>query len=367
MGLPALPFELAMENLLNPEDLEANRAGKITDAQRQRIGSPVSGMIGLGSMLLSVWFIPGLCFVLTIALIILRVSFLLILLFFTIMSGITVWIVAKSVITFLNQRSRIQKDLAAGVIKHAEGCLTFGKDGYQLDIGGQKLVVPRNLGGLLPGIIYSVYYLPETGLVLSAEKISIMDETEAKDRMLKILSMANRFSLQALAANRQGRMTGEQAPRFIGNILLGLIFMIFPALLIASAIYQSYIRHAAMNMSMTGVLVTIAFGLLFAAVSLWIIIPPIRDLLGGKAVCIEGIGGKTISASRSQSRSGRSSGKTTYTYYYLIDDQRFSVPKRAYPALIDGITYRLYYGLKSKTLLSIEPLESPARAEAINL
>ncbi len=70
------------------------------------------------------------------------------------------------------------------------------------------------------------------------------------------------------------------------------------------------------------------------------------DMLRGRVAMLEG----TVI---SQRRSGDEGG---YTYHYVIGRESFLVNESAYHALISGLPYRVYYGPKSKKLLSIEPL-----------
>lgn len=56
-----------------------------------------------------------------------------------------------------------------------------------------------------------------------------------------------------------------------------------------------------------------------------------------------------------------SGGEGPSYYYFVLDKQNFEVPSEAYDALLLGIRYQVYYLPQTKTLLSLEPLETPCR------
>jgi hypothetical protein len=89
-------------------------------------------------------------------------------------------------------------------------------------------------------------------------------------------------------------------------------------------------------------------GLAFASVGLVTLASGLRrvaDVLGGQ---VRTVAGKVIGEANS-------SGEST-TYYYKVDKLKFRVPAHAYTALVSGMSYRIYYTPRSKTLVSIEPL-----------
>jgi hypothetical protein len=82
------------------------------------------------------------------------------------------------------------------------------------------------------------------------------------------------------------------------------------------------------------------------------------DILSGQVLILEGPGYSY------KKTSSDSDGGTKTKYFYRIGEQEFSVSRKAYGALIDGLTYRAYYTPNRKKLVNIEALEGPAEDQA---
>lgn len=166
----------------------------------------------------------------------------------------------------------------------------------------------------------------------------------------RVLSSANGFLLDALPANREGRLTDAQMKLFarstrrlfLGALVLALVFIVaggIPLLthgLRAAGAWQIPV-------------VAIGAFLLFRA--LW----PYRrsraaDLSAGALATIEGY------VRRVSHTTYFEHGEST-TYYYDINRMRFQVAGRAaYEALDESLRYRVYYLPHTKQLINIEPV-----------
>jgi hypothetical protein len=62
-----------------------------------------------------------------------------------------------------------------------------------------------------------------------------------------------------------------------------------------------------------------------------------------------------VSRYTESSRSGR---RSRIYYYFALEGLRFSVSSAAYEALIEGLTYRVFYLPRTQMLVGIEPLTS---------
>lgn len=82
------------------------------------------------------------------------------------------------------------------------------------------------------------------------------------------------------------------------------------------------------------------------------------DIAAGQIAVLEGVCRKHHERKYSFVSAIVSDGDDGYTdyYFYRIGNERFSVPERAYHALIEGIPYRIYYLPRCKKLINMEPL-----------
>ncbi|RPI85348.1 MAG: hypothetical protein EHM41_11130 [Chloroflexi bacterium] len=359
-----IPFDFSSLDLSDPAYIEANRRGQITQQQRQILGGKLGNAISCFSSFASLFVLPGLGLFGLILLAVLKADALVIFgyaaLIILLSLGVFIFVTFRS----YHHYSSVKKDLDSGLIQTADGCLEYGKDKYEASLGnGAHLVLPRVWNGLLPGINYLFYYLPGSRIILSAETRSVMPPERAREKLIEILGKANRFTGEDIETNRQGDMTFRQIVRLLPNILVGFLFTL-PGIAFLS--YFLYILLLAPDADwkenlVAAVIVTIIGGA-FAVVGLFITVKSLSDLFSFKAVSIEGEGRKIRRVSRTRSNS-RSSSSNTVSYYYRVAEKEFKIPKRAYLALVDGLTYRLYHTPRSSVLLSIEPLISPVPEE----
>ena len=196
------------------------------------------------------------------------------------------------------------------------------------------------------------YFLPESGTVLSVEQLSTMDDRRASENLTNILARANRFKLDVLDKNRKGRLALKQIPHLFGGIFVSALF-IGVLLYFMVPRYRPYIEEQNWNDLSTAMII---FGLVVAGIiiyAVYLLFNSVLDLLRMRVLHVEGVGHPFKRTSTD------SDGDTTVRHFYKIGDQKFSVTRKAYSALIQGLRYRAYYTPHRKKLVNIEALESP--------
>ena len=86
------------------------------------------------------------------------------------------------------------------------------------------------------------------------------------------------------------------------------------------------------------------------------------DLLRGTVSVVSGVGRKAARIARRRTLLGKTQEENPIAYYYEIGDKLFKVKEPASNVFFNDIRYNAYYTPLSKTLVGIEPVESPARA-----
>jgi hypothetical protein len=180
--------------------------------------------------------------------------------------------------------------------------------------------------------------------------------------LTRALSDANGFRADALAANRAGRITPEQAARVrhderrgapTGWVVGVLLLAVGAAavVLFGPGFLRDVTRHRARGdldalwsdfLAALGVVFCFGFG--------WIALASARggawrrDLREGRVEMVEGVGRKV----------DRSSGPNYVAFEYVIGEKSFSVGAAGYHALVPGARYRAWYLPHSSHLLNIE-------------
>lgn len=237
----------------------------------------------------------------------------------------------------LRGKLRLRRDLMDGYIAQEDGQVIFKTSvGYVARTAGQAL---RSLEGdqvvdLPPGN-YHFYYLPHTRRILSAERQMLFEPGGPQAGLLLALSQAHGFSLEELEQNRQGLVSGGQRGRLRGRLAL---LCVLTAGLVVGAVWQ---RALLVESTPWGYIILglVLLGLIAMMVNRW------RDLQDGRVLMLEGY-----------VRGEEHSSDDSSTYYYVLDNEKFTVSGAAYRALVSGQRYRLYYLGHSKKLVSIEPL-----------
>jgi len=169
---PHLP---GIYKVTHPDYIEANRRGEITPEQAALLGPEGSKFMKKfqrGSRLNGIAVVAVLVFFLAVQALGIEISTPLVLGAFGLVLVILAVQIGGRWTRLKHQSTLVAKDLDRGEIREGVGDLRFGKDAYQVLLPGQELQLPLgSKEGLSPGISYRFYYLPESGVVLSAESL----------------------------------------------------------------------------------------------------------------------------------------------------------------------------------------------------
>lgn len=243
---------------------------------------------------------------------------------------------------------RVRNDLNAGQADTLEGQVAWRGNKYVAETPARTLRVPIMAKGLVPGS-YRFGFLPNTGWILSAERISLAGGEDSRAELLNVLAQVNGFSVDALEANRQGRLAGGQVIRLLLSLVGQCVWAVSSLVLIAGfgwLIYTSYRGDVQQWVLIGGGLLEVVVALVF----LWLVVRLLIDVVSGKVAVLEGMAQRRFTVTHT------SRGGTSTTYYYQMGSQKFTVSSAAYTAFIDGIPYRIYYAPLSKRMVAIEPV-----------
>jgi hypothetical protein len=178
--------------------------------------------------------------------------------------------------------------------------------------------------------------------------------------LVDVLARTNRFRVEDLAENRQGRLTSAQKFRLWRRILqpvviFALILLIFVALFVAlvSVDENGYYLRAVLRESGWRIVLILLVLPVLALTFLWRSSKLILDLRDGSVASAEGHVAKVFSMYYRAS-----------AMFYVIDGMRFKVSHQAYNALVEHTTYRIFYTPRSKFLVSIEPTAPPLEEQS---
>jgi protein-S-isoprenylcysteine O-methyltransferase Ste14 len=341
-------------NLLDPTDVESNRRGQITPAQDKRLNGMAMGAQGCSALFMPLIIMAVFFFILISSLAgggSLRWFMFIPLLLIIIFSLGS----ARSLYSWWQNSARLKSDRANNIIHSLTGELAFDRKKEYIfqTLGDQPLVIPpsNNVGGLLPGVKYNVYYLPESGFILSAEQLGEASQAQIRLALSNILAQANNFTAEDLQANQQGEITASQRKRGSKKIINGLVILAF-SLAFALIFIVPFITGNNTNESLIFILIVGGFIIVFGAIGFWMVLNAILDMTATTPDVVEGRGHKEARR--------KSSGKSSRTvYYYIIGPSEFEVPQKAFAALIEDVDYRVYFTPRTKTLISIEPTGIP--------
>jgi hypothetical protein len=248
-------------------------------------------------------------------------------------------------------------DLSGGRAEQAEGRLVWRRKTYRGVVEGRTLELLRGVE-MMPGA-YRFYYLPRSGLVIGAEKLSLGSSlTEQLDDLRRALGDVLDFTDDDLPENRAGRLSTRQTTSrtfsalrtalFLSPFLLmALGFAIgFPVAFVLLPLWQGEPME---EDAWIGALFGFGMGGLFTAFISWAMFSPLVDIWQGRVEMIEGL--------MEERAITTGSGKSRRTnYYFVINEQRFQVPQVAHAASVANRRYRLYYFPRTKNVVSVEPL-----------
>ena len=348
----------------NPDYLEANRRGEITAEQAQILGPARDFLQGRfqqkgklnGVIILAALVLFGLLQVLGIELTTPLVGGVI---------GLVLVVLAVQLgsrqAKRQRQRSLLEEDLQHGTVREGVGTLRFQGNTYSAELSDRRLSLPfGSREELAPGVQYRFYYLPGSGMVLSAEALGEVPEGAAESGLTAALAEANGYRLSSLPANRRGELTGEQIPRLTSHLIAPLIFLLLPGGILYYQLKQGgYLEGGSLpgmisriSDSMTSGLMMIGgLLLLTAAAGLVLLVLTLLDMIGGSVKSVEGVGYRKISTTSDDD------GTQTTRYYFLIGGVRFRAQRQGFLAFEDGLSYRAYYTPLRRTLVNLEVLE----------
>jgi hypothetical protein len=246
-------------------------------------------------------------------------------------------------------------------VAQAEGRIKWGGRAYVAEAGGGGLLSVTGDLNLPPGA-YRFFFLPVGRLLLSAERLGRgAGGAAGEEGLRKALAEANGFSLGALAEHRAGRVTRDDLSRLKRWVWPRAAWALLCAAGAGAASYVIAVswragdyyatleptpnvgkaqEHYILAFWMT---VPLALCLSAGVRLLWRLRRVVPELRATRAAAVEGVGWRATG------------GTLLRRYFYEIDEARFAVPRRAFNALVDGLTYRAYHLPRSGVLLSIEP------------
>ncbi len=330
-------------NLLDPQNVAANRSGEITRQQKQWLTMAVGLGGGCAMASLSLFILVSLPFLLAILSTIEdRGDFVASLFGIGVLVTIALGLILSAGRSF-PLALKVHRDQNHGAIRQSQGQLAFDKNGYVFQTGERRLLLPspEDSGGLLPGVTYRVYYLEESGFVLSAEEILPPRPAQVRTALQDILAQANGFTLDDLMQNRNGEITPAQRMKPLTDVIEGGFLMLF-SLLMGGLSAWGLIQDGLIGLLPLPLLVS---GL-FVLIAGWRVVSGLLDMSVSSLKQVQGLGRRKKIATRGGSR-----------YYYVIGERRFQVSYRAYKALLEGIEYRAFYLPRTNMLISIEPID----------
>jgi hypothetical protein len=354
-------------DLTTPAFFEANQRGEIAAEQRRWLELSILSVIGCFSYLGAVFAVPFLCFFISMLMFMGNIPGQIISWFVGIMTvGALVYSSVRGV-QFRKEQDKVKRDLAGEKLALAEGQLAYRNGGYEFQAWDLLLKVIGERGGMAPGIRYRVYYLPESLVALSAQKIAETaqlekDSDQARLGLAEVLSQALGYSLASLEANRRGELAEDQARTLQPALWRGAL------LALVSGGVAAYLLYFLFSLTSRGdvgwwlvVFLVTGGGLYFFLKGVSWLRRVLSDLASRRVTWVDGVGRKVVV--RTSSPSGRTSSTRGISYSYMIGERKFGAPPRLISVVIDGLRYRAYFTPGCESLVALEPLESPLKEE----
>lgn len=246
--------------------------------------------------------------------------------------------------------SKLKRDYAKRAIRQGQGHLSHDKKGYffELDNGLQLRLPAGESNGLLPGAMYQIFYLEESGFCLSASEPRPTSPFQVQSALNDILCSANGFSAEDLLANQNDEVTFSQRKKPLASALTGAMIVLLFLLFLVPFLLQPFSRDLRLS-SIAVALIVILVGI-FPFIGSTMLLNGLIETAFPKLQQVQGKAHKTIRVSKGKNR--------TIHYYYVINEHKFEISKTAYTALIDELEYRIYYLPRTKKLISIEHIPS---------
>ena len=327
--------------LTDPVVVAVNRAGLLTPAQREQllrqtplpIWATVMWGVMLGMLTVPLWSSPQ-------KEVVYSISFLLVL-----GGGYTVILATR----YWRQALTRRREIETGQVVSTAGELLATPKGYIAQTSDGPLHSIGYKIDLIPGS-YHFYYLPQSRLLVSAEKVNASAQAGSAaaghEVIVQALGRAFKFNDEELGLNRGRKLSPRQRQRLLrdaglyaaATLLTGFVAFV---MLAGSGTPNGTTTTVPWHTVLFSLLL-VAFGF-YLGRQTWL---HALDARNGVATQIEGRITLRVSAGPRQGTN----------IYYLIRDQEFSVPVKAYSALVEGLNYRLYYTPQAKKVLSLEPL-----------
>jgi hypothetical protein len=167
------------------------------------------------------------------------------------------------------------------------------------------------------------------------------------------LARANRFNLDALDANRGGKLTTQQKVKFLAFFAALTIAGLCVAILLVVSFYL-------VADSLEGAWWLIPIVLVIVVLALLILrrqFGTVRDYLQGEVVAIRGVVSKGEILSQGYEGDEAMTPTSDITYYYKVKKHRFTVNEAGYTALQERMNYCFYFLPRSLKLVNIEALD----------
>lgn len=346
-------FLSSLYDLDAPRLVEANRKGVITPEQKMYVGNVFSFFSEFkrrAPWFLLIFFVPWGCIFASIFLLSKDVSQTFVFIFFVAVLAVFLYVLLARLIQFFRWRRITKRELEAGNIQEATGVVSLGRNAFEIKLSDQRLRLPYpERGDLQPGIRYAVYFLPESKTVLSAEPVGPVEERQIRSGLTQILAEANHFSLEALADNRQGRLTPGQIKHLFPDLLISLLMVCVPAGVLFYQWSEWGFSVDLKTLELSTLLIGIAL-IAIAGFGTYRMISSVADMAGGWVESVEGVGRKRVKVKKD------SDGDRNTNYFYRVGGLDFKVKERAYLAFEDGRKYRVFYTPSTRKMVNIEAL-----------
>jgi len=339
-------------NLLSPDEADANRRGEITRAQNDRLAAMALGRQGCAAILVPL-AVLSIVFFFVVGSLLENGGTIWVTLFALVLLLVIILVFSKSLYSWWRNSTKLKADRANGIVRSGVGELGYSpKNGFTAKVLDEELILStaNDASGLLPGVRYNFYYLPESRFVLSAEQLGEISTGQVRLALTGILAQANGFTTEDLQSNRNSEVTQSQRMAGLkkwipGLSVLGVAFLFEFAF--AIPILRDNLNNDVIPLIFIGGTLAV-----FGALGFRMALNGILDFNSSVPVMVEGKGHK-LTRRKSSGRSSRT------VYYYVIGNQEFEVSQKAFPALLEGVSYRAYFMPSTKRLLSIEPTSFP--------
>lgn len=327
-------------SLTDPTLIAVNRSGLLTPQQREQLlrQTPLPIWVTvLWAVMLGMFLVPLVSNpsreILTSVLIILGLG-----------GTYTVWLAQRYWRDALTRRREIE----IGQVMAVDGEVVASKKGYIAQTVTGPLHSSSYKIDLIPGP-YRFYYLPQSRLLVAAEKLHVSTkptQSVGHEAIVKALGQAFKFNEDELGLNRGRKLSPRQRQRLLRD---GVLYAAATLLTFFLAFLMIAGSSTPTPTTTTAPWQAVLFSLLLGAFALYLARQGWQymvDARNGIATQIEGHVTVRVSAGARRST----------TIYYVIRGMEFTVPASGYSALVEGLNYRLHYTPHAKKVISIEPL-----------